>query len=280
MVLLSGTELEVLETSVDFQMPSGEPNQGKTRVLFSRHGVQLDRLGRDEVTPEVFARFTAQQLLWDLRPDLSAAGRTSRVLEVCSGLGGNTIQFALHGASVTAVEIDGARIVKANKNARIYQVPENAISWIEADFLEEPFSGSRFDCVFLSPPWGGKTQMTSFKLLEKQLIVDLFQRACEFADVVAIYLPKSVTIDELVQLAPKSSSFQQLQVERLHFAGKLKATLAIFRRGSSLLPARTDLPLLLTSRSPSTELFWASFRRLGLLGPLTTNFRQQLLRFT
>ena len=106
--------IAIFETETDFPS-TGDP---KTRVLFSKHGVALDKLGRDEVTPEVFAKFIADLLLLSLRPGAvgaaDAASSQPWILEACAGLGGNTIQFALAGAKVTAVEIDEMKTQRNN----------------------------------------------------------------------------------------------------------------------------------------------------------------------
>lgn len=246
-----------------------DPSLPKSRVLFARHGVQLDRLGRDEVTPEVFARFTAELLLWAN----AATTCRSHLLEVCSGLGGNTIQFALLNAHVTAVEVDGSRILKAQKNAHVYNVPDSAVTWLEEDFMDVTIASSPVDAVFMSPPWGGKAQMASFKLIEKPLIVDLFRHAWSFSDVVAIYLPKSVTVEELLELP--ADRFDQLQVERLLYNGKSKALVAIYRRGQGLLPSVSSIPLVLR-RSPASDLLWRSLNFNGWLERLAGTLRTRL----
>jgi hypothetical protein len=137
------------------------------------------------------------------------------------------------------------------------------------------FLSERYDAVFMSPPWGGKTQMASFKLLETPLIVDLFRHAWSFSDVVAIYLPKSVTVEELLQLPGEDVMFDQLQVERLTYGGKPKTTVAIYRRGQGLLPSAYSIPTGLKT-SKVADLVWRLMDFEGWLGRLLGNLRTRL----
>lgn len=116
------------------------------RVLWWRNseGVRMDEVSWFSVTPEGIARHIA----------LTLPVRCT-VVDAFAGAGGNTIQFALAGASVVAVEIDESRLDLARHNARVYGV-EDKIEFVCGDFVELARAGRlRGDAVFLAPPWGG-----------------------------------------------------------------------------------------------------------------------------
>ncbi|KAA3681751.1 trimethylguanosine synthase [Paragonimus westermani] len=93
------------------------------------------------------------------------------VVDACSGTGVNSIQLALLGFRVVAVEMDPSRVKMASHNARIYGVLPK-IEFVCADFfdwaqneislhrrsLSRPStvsSSSPYAALFMSPPWGG-----------------------------------------------------------------------------------------------------------------------------
>ncbi|KAB0391410.1 hypothetical protein E2I00_002714 [Balaenoptera physalus] len=73
--------------------------------------------------------------------------------------GGNTIQFALTGKRVIAVDIDPVKIDLACNNAEIYGVADK-IEFICGDVLQLA-SRLKVNVVFLSPPWGGPDYTTA-----------------------------------------------------------------------------------------------------------------------
>ena len=54
---------------------------------------------------------------------------------ILSGVGGNTIQFALAGCFVIAIDIDPGRLAMAKNNAAVYGV-EHKIQFILGDFFD------------------------------------------------------------------------------------------------------------------------------------------------
>ncbi|KAH6922840.1 hypothetical protein HPB50_019842 [Hyalomma asiaticum] len=111
--------------------------------LFSRYdeGIQMDEESWFSVTPENIAKHIAKRCKADV------------VIDGFCGAGGNSIQFALEGCHVIAVDIDPAKVELARNNAGVYGVA-NKIEFIVGDFLEVA-SRLQGDVVFLSPPWGG-----------------------------------------------------------------------------------------------------------------------------
>ncbi|KAB1256435.1 Trimethylguanosine synthase [Camelus dromedarius] len=94
------------------------------------------------------------------------AGRVSQaftcggvVVDAFCGVGGNTIQFALTGKRVIAIDIDPVKIDLARNNAEVYGTADK-IEFICGDFLQLA-PGLKADVVFLSPPWGGPDYATA-----------------------------------------------------------------------------------------------------------------------
>ncbi|KAB0396767.1 hypothetical protein E2I00_010317, partial [Balaenoptera physalus] len=121
--------------------------------LFSRFddGIKLDREGWFSVTPEKIAEHIAGRV--------SRCSGCDTVVDAFCGVGGNTIQFALTGKRVIAIDIDPVKIDLARNNAEIYGVAEK-IEFICGDFLQLA-SHLKADVVFLSPPWGGPDYATA-----------------------------------------------------------------------------------------------------------------------
>lgn len=80
-------------------------------------------------------------------------GKGCLVVDACAGVGGNSIQLAMAGCHVIAVEKDLCRAHALLHNAKIYNVAHK-IDVLCADFLSVS-SKLHVDAVFASPPWGG-----------------------------------------------------------------------------------------------------------------------------
>ncbi|NIG60342.1 trimethylguanosine synthase [Pontoporia blainvillei] len=121
--------------------------------LFSRFddGIKLDREGWFSVTPEKIAEHIAGRV--------SQSFQCDTIVDAFCGVGGNTIQFALTGKRVIAVDINPVKIDLARHNAEIYGVADK-IEFICGDFLQLA-SHLKADVVFLSPPWGGPDYATA-----------------------------------------------------------------------------------------------------------------------
>jgi trimethylguanosine synthase len=119
-------------------------------------GIWMDETGWFSVTPELIAQHLANR----------CCGYTKKVtvIDAFAGVGGNSIQFALHEncERVIAIDIDETRLMCAKHNAQIYGVADK-IEFICADYFQILKSGAfkrmgvEQDCLvaFLSPPWGG-----------------------------------------------------------------------------------------------------------------------------
>ncbi|KAJ1363485.1 hypothetical protein KIN20_023367 [Parelaphostrongylus tenuis] len=145
--------------------------------LFSKldEGVLMDREGWFSVTPERIAEHIADRMV--RRPEML-------IVDAFAGVGGNTIQLALKGAKVIAIDMDPVRLKCARENARVYGV-EDRIDFICCDFFHFASTWTHglgvsveVDAVFLSPPWGGPSYLKStvFDLDDLILMVLTFLR--------------------------------------------------------------------------------------------------------
>ncbi|KAF7258414.1 hypothetical protein EG68_04745 [Paragonimus skrjabini miyazakii] len=140
--------------------------------LFSRFndGIQVDRDGFFSATPEAIAAHQARRIHCALVTEPMTA-EDFTVVDACSGTGVNSIQLALLGFHVVAVEMDPTRVKMASHNAGIYGVLSK-IEFVCADFFDwaqnqislhqrslsqsaTVLSSSPYAAVFMSPPWGG-----------------------------------------------------------------------------------------------------------------------------
>ena len=212
-------------------------NQPKRRRLFKKAGAKLDRLGLSEVTPEEFADHIASE--FSKIPDLV-------VVDVCAGLGGNTIAFSKlkNCKKIYAVDVDRGRLEKARFNAEeIYKIPPGLVTWVIEDFCESVKRMSIVNpAVFISPPWGGKTSnKTHFNLMGNSLLRDLTQAALHLKPrILTLYLPKSVFLSEIAELG-KDLGFDDARVDILKVGEDAKATVVHFLREKLTL----RMPLLL-----------------------------------
>lgn len=166
--------------------------------LFSKydHGIYMTSELWFSVTPENIAILTAK-IIKHLLPE------ATRMLDICCGAGGNTIQFAKYFDLVGAVDINPTNVYCTLHNCDVYGVghkvwavtgdwlqlsPENHTSW--------PKDISNVDFVFASPPWGG-TEYTKtpggFDLNSMQplLLPQLAGSITKYAENFGLFLPKS-----------------------------------------------------------------------------------------
>ncbi|CAJ0573770.1 unnamed protein product, partial [Mesorhabditis spiculigera] len=195
--------------------------------LFSRldQGVLMDREGWFSVTPERIASHIAQRMV--TRPGMV-------IIDGFAGVGGNSIQFALHGAYVIAVDLDPIRLKCAKRNAEVYGVAEH-IEFICGDFFHV-LSQQRFqsgqsiiDAVFLSPPWGGPSY-----IFEKEFDIgtgctpngfDIFEAARRLTPNIAYFLPRNTKQNQIVHLAGPGG---KVEVEQSCLNKKIKTITAYF----------------------------------------------------
>ncbi|ORY20002.1 S-adenosyl-L-methionine-dependent methyltransferase [Rhizoclosmatium globosum] len=161
--------------------------------LFTRfdEGVKMDEEAWYSVTPEKVAKHIAAR----------CTGKT--VIDAFCGAGGNSIQFALAGYKVIAVDIDPVKLACTHHNAKLYGALGN-IEFIHGDFMKVA-TQLKGDVVFLSPPWGGPDYLKEDTFdIKTMMPIDgeaLFNEASKITKNIIYYMPKSSDQDQLTNLA-------------------------------------------------------------------------------
>ena len=161
---------------------------------FSRYdqGVKIDSVGWYSVTPELIAQHHAVK-----------CNKYDTVIDACAGVGGNTIQFALHCKHVIAIDIDPIRLSLCKHNSMIYNVHEK-ITFILGDYMKLA-NTLHGDVVFLSPPWGGP-QYTDKHIFDIELDISmngirLYQLSKSITNNIIYCLPKNCDTEQIKSLA-------------------------------------------------------------------------------
>jgi SAM-dependent methyltransferase len=184
-------------------VPLGVPKGGRRRTdkrgerLWSRYreGVRMDREAWYEMTPENVALYVA----WRLK-------HKSRVFDACCGVGGNSIQFALMGSDVVAVDISQSRIEMAKHNATVYRADSRVIFVCEdilSFLIRTECDTTGNSTLFMSPPWGGYDCYTHESLPVSELAIGLrpiLQAAWRLFHSFAVYLPRNISLDSVWDL--------------------------------------------------------------------------------
>lgn len=189
--------------------------------LFSRFddGIKLDREGWFSVTPEKIAEHIAGRVSQSLE--------SGTVVDAFCGVGGNTIQFALTGKRVIAIDIDPVKIDLARNNAEIYGVVDK-IEFICGDFLQLA-SSLKADIVFLSPPWGGPDYATA-EIFDISTMMspdgfEIFRLSQKITNNIVFFLPRNADIDQVASLAGPGG---QVEIEQNFLNNRLKTITAYF----------------------------------------------------
>ncbi|XP_004602585.2 trimethylguanosine synthase [Sorex araneus] len=189
--------------------------------LFSRFddGIKLDREGWFSVTPEKIAEHIAGRVSESFECDV--------VVDAFCGVGGNTIQFALTGKKVIAIDIDPVKIDLARNNAEVYGVADK-IEFICGDFLLLA-PGLKADVVFLSPPWGGPDYATA-EIFDIRTMMspdgfEVFRLSQKITNNIVYFLPRNADIDQVASLAGLGG---QVEIEQNFLNNKLKTITAYF----------------------------------------------------
>jgi trimethylguanosine synthase len=172
--------------------------------LFSRfdEGIRIDTEGWYSVTPEKIAEWIAVRM------------PHSTIVDAFCGVGGNAIQFALHGKSVIAIDLDPVRLECAKNNAEVYGVGDK-ITFILGDFFQIA-STIQADAIFLSPPWGGPEYLglDTFDLDNHMPFSGtlLFETARKISENICYFLPRNIGVEKLSLLLRDQ---QICEVERM-----------------------------------------------------------------
>lgn len=180
--------------------------------LFSLYddGVRLNEEMWYSVTPEAIAAHVASRV----------AGEGEKlILDAFCGAGGNSIQFAMAGLQVVAVDIKQEHIDLAIHNAKIYEMNE-FIDCICADFFDIVHMRrlmANVDCVFLSPPWGGigvSSKSEGFSLLDPGTIFPkLFDIALTRFHRIVVFLPRNIIRAEIEEMARSDPRRRRIEIE-------------------------------------------------------------------
>ncbi|XP_052031974.1 trimethylguanosine synthase isoform X2 [Apodemus sylvaticus] len=189
--------------------------------LFSRFddGVKLDKEGWFSVTPERIAEHIAGRVSQSFNCDI--------IVDAFCGVGGNTIQFALTGKRVIAIDIDPVKIDLARNNAEVYGIADK-IEFICGDFLLLA-PCLKADVVFLSPPWGGPDYATAETFDIRTMMspdgFEIFRLSQKITNNIVYFLPKNADIDQVASLAGLGG---QVEIEQNFLNKKLKTITAYF----------------------------------------------------
>uniref|UniRef100_A0A0N4UKN0 Trimethylguanosine synthase n=1 Tax=Dracunculus medinensis TaxID=318479 RepID=A0A0N4UKN0_DRAME len=192
--------------------------------LFSKldEGILMDKEGWFSVTPEIIAKHIAERVV---------TYEDMLIVDAFCGVGGNTIQFALKGARVIAIDLDKIKLKCARRNAEIYGVRDQ-IYFLHMDFFDfvkwycprfrkmrqilcsNPVKRktalssvkdqwSNIGAVFLSPPWGGPSysKRVVIQIFSLDNLVpngfEIFYAARKLSKNIAYYLPRSTSTSEV-----------------------------------------------------------------------------------
>ncbi|XP_052574821.1 trimethylguanosine synthase isoform X2 [Peromyscus californicus insignis] len=189
--------------------------------LFSRFddGIKLDKEGWFSVTPEKIAEHIAGRVSQSFKCDI--------VVDAFCGVGGNTIQFALTGKRVIAIDIDPVKIDLARNNAEVYGVADK-IEFICGDFLLLA-PCVKADVVFLSPPWGGPDYATAETFDIRTMMFpdgfEIFRLSQKITNNIVYFLPRNADVDQVASLAGPGG---QVEIEQNFLNNKLKTITAYF----------------------------------------------------
>ncbi|XP_041101903.1 trimethylguanosine synthase [Polyodon spathula] len=189
--------------------------------LFSRfdEGIKLDHEGWFSVTPEKIAKHIADRVRESYHCDV--------IIDAFCGVGGNSIQFALAGKKVIAVDIDPVRIALAQSNAEVYGVA-GQIEFIQGDFMLLA-SDLKADAVFLSPPWGGPDYLSAEVFNIKTMMTpdgfEIFRLSKMITENIIYFLPRNADFDQIASLAGPGG---KVEVEQNFLNNKLKTVTAYF----------------------------------------------------
>ncbi|XP_054437868.1 trimethylguanosine synthase [Pteronotus mesoamericanus] len=189
--------------------------------LFSRFddGIKLDTEGWFSVTPEKIAEHIAGRVSQSFKCDI--------VVDAFCGVGGNTIQFALTGKRVIAIDIDPVKIDLARNNAEVYGIADK-IEFICGDFMLLA-SHLKADVVFLSPPWGGPDYATA-EIFDIRTMMspdgfEIFRLSQKITNNIVYFLPRNADTDQVASLAGPGG---QVEIEQNFLNNKLKTITAYF----------------------------------------------------
>ena len=199
-------------------------------------GIQIDDEGWYSVTPESIAHHIAVEAHSIALTNKNSAADSSDytvIVDVCCGVGGNTIQFAMLFDKVIAIDLDAGRLEMARHNASIYGVADR-IEFIHGDLFDVLNRTSEMspDLVFLSPPWGGPDYINQSVFCPRAHLLDnrgqeLFNLARKVSKNLILFLPRQSNIYTVAEMLrdekDEVSDSESFVVEQHWLKNRLKA---------------------------------------------------------
>ncbi|GIX62805.1 trimethylguanosine synthase [Babesia caballi] len=175
-----------------------------------------------------------------------------RVLDLAAGVGGNLVYFGLDSYLAVGVELNPARVAICRNNVAAYglsntHVVEGDLFEFAEQFAEDPSAKvaelglqshfpdpPMFDCVHISPPWGGKLYSGAsddglFMLQRTFDVGRAMLSMAKIAHMVSLYLPRSQSVHEIVSLAALGG-FPLVLIAAYHTTKKVRCIHAHFVR--------------------------------------------------
>lgn len=176
----------------------------------------MDQEAWFEMTPENVARYLA----WRLR-------RKRNIVDACSGVGSNAIQFSKLADSILGIDSNPHRVSMCESNALVYNCTSR-LRFICDDVMSFLRNSSghyeRDSCFHISPPWGGKECYLRSKMALNDFpirILPLIEAAMNRFGSVVVHLPRNTDIDDVVdQLG--SLGIHYFEIERIFYSSPSK----------------------------------------------------------
>ncbi|VDM01923.1 unnamed protein product [Schistocephalus solidus] len=213
--------------------------------------------GLFSVTPEVIAAHQAQRMALLL----NSPSQPPTIVDLFAGVGGNSIQFALMGFKVIAVDINPEMLRLVSANAKVYGV-EESIQLVQSDVFDwldgvasSTSSLPAFDAAFASPPWGGPGYNSRAAFDLSSLTFDGRHRDIWFltqhlmrlthSGPVGLFLPRNVNIIQLFDLcrktiSPDCSFNMEIELSLIH--GKAKGLTVYFAESTRWTQGTIESP--------------------------------------
>ena len=145
-----------------------------------------------EVTPENVGRYISKRV-----------PTAFTIIDGCSGVGGNAIQFARDHDKVTGLEISRERISMARRNAGVYGV-SGRIEFVAIDVLQylQELPMLKNTCFYCSPPWGGMKCYESERVRLHELPLNMepiISEALKKCGRAILHLPRNLDVEDLAE---------------------------------------------------------------------------------
>jgi len=164
----------------------------------------FDKYGIAKVTPELLADYKARRVMNSI---IAAGIKDPIVLDLFTGIGGDTVALAKAGFNVLTIELDEVRHQHAKQNANLYHVDKNIIFALGDGFLYLR-AGSidglplNFDAVVSAPTLTDKIEPGStahVKRLEEMTVdcIELLSLVRKYTPNVCLMLPKNMDREQV-----------------------------------------------------------------------------------